>query len=131
MIFCIIILKLILMKYFYALIWMHLYWLMSGIIVIWCNYGTVKMMGVKMGQAKMASYKIAFWKLSILPWKYFYILPKTKTNLTNHFSNVMMYLILLDRKSWFRVFKMIFCSIKINTTQFSTDIFVWLLKTNK
>ena len=39
---------------------------------------TVKMMGVKMGQAKMVSYKIKFWKLSILSWKCFYILPKPK-----------------------------------------------------
>ena len=30
----------------------------------------------------------------------------------------------LGRKSRFRIFKMIFCSIKINTIQFSTDLFV-------
>ena len=54
---------------------------------------------------------------------------KNKINLTNHFSNVMTYSILLGGKSWFRIFKMIFCSIKINTTQFSNDLFVWLVKT--
>ena len=53
---------------------------------------------------------------------------KNKINLTNHFSNVMTYSILLGGKSWFRIFKT-FCSIKINTTQFSNDLFVWLVKT--
>ena len=52
---------------------------------------------------------------------------KNKINLTNHFSNVMTYSILLGGKSWFHIFKMIFCSIKINITQFSTDLFVWLV----
>ena len=65
----------------------------------------------------MVSYNIKFWKLSILSWNCFYILPKSKNkiNPTNHFSNVMTYSIWLHEKSWFRIFKMIFCSIKINT----------------
>ena len=43
----------------------------------------------------------------------------------------MTYSVLLSGKPLFHIFTMIFRSIKINAIQFSTDIFAWVVKTNK
>ena len=69
----------------------------------------------------MVSYKIRFWKLSILPRKCFYILPKSKIKSIS--ASLSCFVKNLD----FTFFEMMFCLIKINTIQLSTDLFVWVV----
>ena len=81
----------------------------------------------------MAFYKIKFWKLSILPCKCFHILPKTKTNSISPIISVMLWHIpsCLVENLDFMFLKWYFAQLKSNTSQFGSDLCVWLVKMNK
>ena len=54
---------------------------------------------------------------------------KNKINLTSNVWNAMRYSVSRRWKSWFCIFKMTFCSVKICTINSSSNLFVWVVKT--